>query len=414
MTELVARLSNPSAVLSMNWIISRRMDLAWFIGGALAGYSLFFVHAGLGWDMVGIWFLWVVLLDSPHFFGTISRTYFDKQEFRQRKRLLTWSLLWFAAGPATIVASWALFELGVTAYELPWQVFLIFFGLWAYWHVVRQHYGFLRLYQKKNADAHPIDARLDSALLYAGLILPFVAFIVRHPDVRQQFGLAPDVPAYPVLPASGRFAAPFDPAYLGALAWEHWVVAVCTALVGTLAIAFVLRQLVRVQMGEKVNGPKTLFLLAVVPLHVYVCFSDAVLSASLLAFSAFVTIFHDIQYHALVWFHHRNRYHKPGVDQKQFGLAPKLSKNLATYFGCAIFFALVFRLLGCSFDIHPGCTPFVISSDLSLFGTIRGDAVLKAFLLGFPLHHYFVDQYIWKTSRSKELQKDLKLDERGA
>lgn len=411
MTELVARLSNPSEALSMNWIINRRMDLLWFIGGALAGYFLFFIHAGLGWDMVGIWFLWVVLLDSPHFFGTISRTYFDKQEFKQRKRLLTWSLLWFAAGPAAIFIAWGFYEAGVTNYELPWKIFLIFFGLWAYWHVVRQHYGFMRLYQKKNGDGDPIDARLDSMLLYSGLLLPFVAFIVRHPEVRVQFGLPAELPAYPVLPDAGRVAAPFDPAYLGGLAWEHWVVALCTAAIGTLAIAFLVRQFMRLQAGEKVNGPKMLFLLAVVPLHVYVCFSDAVLSASLLAFAAFVTIFHDIQYHAIIWFHHRNRYHKPGVDKEQFGLAPKLSKNLATYFGCAIFFALIFRLLGCSFDIHPGCTPFVISSDMNLFGAINGDAVLKAFLLGFPLHHYFVDQYIWKTSKSKELQKDLKLNE---
>ncbi len=413
MTELVARLSNPSSILSTNWIINRRMDLSWFIGGALAGYTLFFMHAGLGWDMVGIWFLWVVLLDSPHFFGTISRTYFDRQEFRQRRRLLTWSLLWFAAGPAMVLVSWALFEAGVGVYDLPWKAFLIFFGLWAYWHVVRQHYGFLRLYQKKNGDAHPVDARLDSSLLYAGLILPFAAFIVRHPEVRVQFGLPEAEPAYPVLPEAGRLAAPFDPAYLSGLAWEHWVVALCTAAIGTLAIAFLIRQLVRVASGEKINGPKILFLLAVVPLHIYVCLSDAVLGASLLAFSAFVTIFHDIQYHALIWFHHRNRYHKPGVDQKQFGLAPKLSKNIAVYFGCAIFFALIFRLLGCSFDIHPGCTPFVISSDIHLFGSVNADAFLKAFLLGFPLHHYFVDQFIWKTSKSKELQKDLKLD-RGA
>ena len=65
---------------------------------ALSGYALFFMHAGLGWDMVRIWFLWVVLLDSPHLFGTFSRTYLDRREFQQRKKLLTWSLLWFLAG----------------------------------------------------------------------------------------------------------------------------------------------------------------------------------------------------------------------------------------------------------------------------------------------------------------------------
>lgn len=397
--------------VSFNWIINRRMDLLWFVGGALAGYGLFFIHAGLGWDMVGIWFLWVVLLDSPHFFGTISRTYFDKEEFRQRRRLLLGSLLWFGAGPLMILASWGLFTVGVSAYELPWQAFLIFFGLWAYWHVVRQHYGFMRLYQKKSGDSDPFDARLDSSLLYAGLLLPFLVFIGRHPSVRTQFGLAESVPAYPGLPASGRWMAPFDPAYLSSLAWEHWLVALSAALIGTLAIAFMVRQVQRVRQGKAVNGAKVLFLLAVVPLHVYVCFSSAVLSASLLAFAAFVTIFHDIQYHAIIWFHHRNRYHRPGVDKQRFGLAPKISRNLATYFGCAIFFALIFRLLGCTLDVHPGCTPFVISSEINLFGTLHTDALLKAFLLGFPLHHYFVDQYIWKTSTSKQLRKDLKMED---
>lgn len=414
MQSLFALRTGLADAFSTNWIISRQMDLAWFIGGAFAGYALFFMHAGMGWDMVGIWFLWVVFLDSPHFFGTISRTYLDKQEFRQRKKLLTWSLLWFTVGPAMILLSYALHEFGWSAYQLPWKAFLIFFGLWAYWHVTRQHYGFMRLYQKKNGDSNPVDARLDSALLYSGLLIPFLVFIVRHPEARVQFGLPEFVPAYPSLPGGSRLLAPFTSEYLFSLAWEHWFVAVCASVVGTIVLVFIFRQFLRAYSGEKVNGPKILFLLAVVPLHIYVCFSDAVLTASLLAFAAFVTIFHDIQYHAIIWFHHRNRYHKEGVDKKKFGLAPKVSNNLATYFGCAIFFALIFRLLGCTFDVHPGCVPFVITSEIQMFGTVHTDALLKGFLLGFPLHHYFVDQFIWKTSKSKELRKDLKVDDEKA
>ena len=229
---------------------------------------------------------------------------------------------------------------------------------------------------------------------------------------RAQFGLAESVAAYPALPGGIPLLAPFTPEYLGVLAWEHWVISICAATIGTLVVAFMLRQAALVRAGERVNGPKMLFLAAVVPLHVYVCFSEAVLSASLLAFAAFVTIFHDIQYHAIIWFHHRNRYHREGVDKKKFGLAPKVSKNLGTYFGCSIFFALIFRLLGCTLDVHPGCVPFVITSEVELFGGVHTDALLKAFLLGFPLHHYFVDQYIWKTSKDKQLQKDLNVTER--
>lgn len=399
-----------SNTLSTNWIINRKMDLTWFIGGALGGYALFFMHAGLGWDMVGIWFLWVVFLDSPHFFGTISRTYLDKQEFHARKKLLTWSLLWFLAGPAMLLLGYGLYKVGAGSYDVPWKVFLIFFGLWAYWHVVRQHYGFLRLYQKKNGDNNPVDWRLDSTLLYTGLLLPFLVYIVRHPETRTQLGLSAKLPAYPALPGGGRWDIPFDPSYLMALSWEHWIIAISAAAIGTLAAAYLIRQFVKVSQGGKVNLPKTLFLMAVVPLHVYVCFSSAVLTTGVLAFGAFVTIFHDLQYHALIWFHHRNRYHKPGVDKKQFGLAPKISQNFAMYAGCAIGFAAVFRLLGCTLNVTPGCTPFLITSDIQLFGAIHTDSLLKAFLLGFPLHHYFVDQYIWKTSKNKDLQKDLKLD----
>jgi len=398
-----------SATLSVNWIINRPMDLTWFIGAALSGYALFFMHAGLGWDMVRIWFLWVVFLDSPHLFGTLSRTYLDKREFQQRKKLLTWSLLWFLAGPAMILLSYGLFELGVNRYQMPWNLLLIFSGLWAYWHVVRQHYGFMRLYQKKNADSHPIDARLDSALLYAGLLLPFLVYINRHPETRAKVGLAAALPTYPPLPAGGRLMAPFDLSYLTALSWEHWLVVISATIIGTLAIAFLARQAVRIRHGDGINGPKILFMLAVVPLHVYVCFSTTVLTAPLLAFGAFVTIFHDFQYHAIVYFYHRNRYHRPEVDQKQFGWAPKICGNLFVYAVCAIGFAAVIRLLGCAFELNPGCTPVLVTSEINLFGAFNTDALLTGFLLGFPLHHYFVDQFIWKTGRNEELQNDLKL-----
>ena len=174
-----------------------------------------------------------------------------------------------------------------------------------------------------------------------------------------------------------------------------------------------MRQAVRIRRGENINGQKILFMLAVVPLHVYVCFSAAVLTAPLLAFGAFVTIFHDFQYHALIWFHQRNRYHRPEVDQTQFGWAPKVSKNLLVYAVCAVGLAGIVRLLGCTFALHPGCTPIFLTTEIKLFGAFNADALLTGVLVGFPLHHYFVDQFIWKTGRSEELQHDLKLTAYG-
>ena len=63
--------------VNLNWIVGKRVDLACFIGGALAGYMVFIMHAGLGWDMLLIYLLFVTFLDTPHFFGTYLRTYLD-------------------------------------------------------------------------------------------------------------------------------------------------------------------------------------------------------------------------------------------------------------------------------------------------------------------------------------------------
>ena len=38
-------------------------------------------------------------------------------------------------------------------------------GVWAYYHVMRQHYGFMVLYKVKNRDLLPIDNTLDRAFL---------------------------------------------------------------------------------------------------------------------------------------------------------------------------------------------------------------------------------------------------------
>ena len=114
---------------SINWIVSRQADLLWFIGGALAGYGMFFLHAGLRLDMVTVWFIWVIFLDSPHFFGTYLRTYFDREEWQNRRPLLIGSLAWFLVGPAMIGLSYLLYQLQFANYTLPFFLFVRFFNL---------------------------------------------------------------------------------------------------------------------------------------------------------------------------------------------------------------------------------------------------------------------------------------------
>ena len=379
------------------WVISRRDDLLWFVGGSLAGYLLFYLHAGLKLDMIAVWFAWVTLLDTPHFFGTYSRTYLDRIEWKRRKRLLLGSLGWFLLGPVMIGASALLFRAGVGLYQMPLTIMVVLVSAWAYLHVVRQHYGILRLYSRKNGETDAADQRLDWMLMHLCLFAPLAAFAVRHPEVRAMLQIPPGFATWPGWS-------------LATMTWEQVGVVASMAVVAAVAGAFAFRQVRLVRAGGGLNVPKLLFLAAVVPFYVFLCFSPASCTAPLLGFAAFVTLSHDFQYHALVWFHHRNRFHRsPAADLSAHGLAPRLSRSFATFFGCALAMSLVLRFLGCSLDLTPGCQPLVLTSHWPLFGEITSRELLIGIIAGLQMHHYFLDQFIWRPSRDTGLAHDLNL-----
>jgi hypothetical protein len=113
--------------------------------------------------------VWVVVLDTPHFFATYFRTYLDKHEWLARRRFLVGSLAIFLVGPAMLFATWMLHSFGTANFKLPWRMWGVGVSLWAYFHITRQHYGFLRLYNRKNGELKTEEARLDAVVLYGTL-----------------------------------------------------------------------------------------------------------------------------------------------------------------------------------------------------------------------------------------------------
>ena len=77
-------------------------------------------------------------------------------------------------------------------------VFFFMAALWAYYHLVKQHYGFMVLYKKKNNDLAPIDNALDRLLLLFAFNYPFVAFIAQDAEAMARV---------PVALQSGRYSA---------------------------------------------------------------------------------------------------------------------------------------------------------------------------------------------------------------
>lgn len=366
--------------VSARWITNRNFDLLWYIGACLTSYALIYLNLGLGISALFLWWLWIVTVDGPHIFATFSRTYLDTEERHRRAGLLLGSLLWFLLGPVMLLA--AVFSKNL----LPFLVFLTFAQLWAYWHVVRQHYGFLVLYQKKNGEPAGKKNPVDYWIFYILMLAPFLSFLLRHPDARQYFGL-------------GANLTQTDQAAL-------WIIH--GAILGAVLL-YIGKETARVAKGHSFNVPKNLFLMACIPLHLFLFLHPYVSThLALPLFAVYVTFYHNVQYHGIVWFYNRNRYGR-GEDTAKFGLASLVSRNFLMYYAAGLLFTLIYRSANWSF-IGGVDVAFSIDPD-SLHTMTFAQLLTLGFWWGFAFHHYYLDQKIWKVSKDQQLNKDLQIGE---
>lgn len=377
--------TRPRAI-SLRWIISAREDLIWFIGSVASSYLLLILYVTGILPLIPMVAGWAILIDAPHVFGTFSRTYFDKSEWKTRKRLMLGSLLFFVVGPTMV-----LLGAGFT--------FFFVAALWAYYHLVKQHYGFMVLYKKKNNDLAPIDNALDRLLLMFAFNYPFVAFIANDPNAMAR------VP--PMLRGGVNAVA-------------------LLLLIGTIVICigWLIRQLQRVVSREPLNVPKYLLLAAAIPLHWVALFTP--MPAKPIALVAILTIYHNLQYQRLIWFHNQkyvaasqnpsstNRL-EPGLVQaggtsaaskrsgEIFGPAAIISRRLIYYLAFGILFGIIYQgprqFLG-YLNLHTGDSPAALTKPIQLG---------IAFLWGYAFIHYYLDSKIWRVRRDPSVGQALKM-----
>src|SRR4029078_890574 len=274
-----------ASAISLRWIISARDDAIWFIGSVLSSYVLLFLYVWGIVPLVPMVAAWAILIDAPHVFGTFSRTYFDRAERKNRARLLWGSLLFFAIGPLMVLAGAGF-------------VFFFVAALWAYYHLVKQHYGFMVLYKKKNNDLASVDNFLDRALLLFAFNYPFVEFIARDPEAMAR------------VPALLR----------GGVNGFAKLLLIGTVLLGVIWLG---RQIQRAITAEPLDIPKYLLLAAAIPMH-WIFLLTPMLNKPI-AIVAILTIYHNFQYHRLIWFH--NKKYKP-ESREQYGDADFISRPL--------------------------------------------------------------------------------------
>lgn len=353
------------------WIIDATQDRFFVFGGVLASIALTIGILVTG-KLTAWWWIWILVLDGPHIFATIARTYLDPEEWRTRRRLLLGSLLWLLVGPACLLIA------AIAGSALPITLFFTAASLWAWWHVLRQHLGFVALYRRAGGENDPGDDTWDRAALYTGTIAPFIAFALEHPEARSMLGLT------------------------GTPTWENSVAAVLWGGTALVLVGWGLRMAAARRAGRNISGVKIAYLALVLGWTAVVLSPPIANRLPIGGITVAVTAWHNVQYHALVWYYKQNRYR---TNAAQHGLAARIGQHFAVYALAGIAFTLAYRLPNCAFGSAPGC----VASDAPLFAGLALPVIGQAIFWGIALHHYFVDQYIWRPSRDGKLRDDLKI-----
>ena len=291
--------ATPGRLSGTHWIISRRDDLIWFVGTALVGYlALALMSAGVSLSLLTV--VWLLGVDGPHVTGTVTRTYFDRQE-RRRLGWLLWALV-----PLLFIGPMAVY-LGQAA------VFFLFAVCWQHYHITKQHVGFVMLWKVKNGERDAAEMRLDRWFLLASGVAPLVLFVVKTQLQQSTFS---NVLTTGAIATYAVFAAIF-----AAFQVKKW------------------------RAGRPMNLPKLLLLAGLVPLQ-WLAFGyaarfgpDGIVRAGIA-----LGLFHSLQYHRLMWFHNKNRYQTPD-SQAKHGLAAMLAQKFQYYFATALGLYLAAEIL---------------------------------------------------------------------
>lgn len=105
------------------------------------------------------WLFLIVFVDVAHVYSTLFKTYFVKEEVRQRK------LLYYGI-PAL---SWIL---GLILYQFGSLTFWSVLALIAVFHFIRQQYGFMRIYAR--FEPNNWGKRIDGIAVYSATIFPML------------------------------------------------------------------------------------------------------------------------------------------------------------------------------------------------------------------------------------------------
>ncbi|HEX8563673.1 MAG TPA: hypothetical protein VF676_11910 [Flavobacterium sp.] len=113
------------------------------------------------------WLFLIVFIDVAHVYATLFKTYLVSSEFRRRRKLL-------------IALPILCFVVGCVLFSFGSAVFWSALAYVAVFHFIRQQYGFMRLYARKEPKTR-INRWFDNAAIYSGTVYPMLFWFLSAP-----------------------------------------------------------------------------------------------------------------------------------------------------------------------------------------------------------------------------------------
>lgn len=302
------------------------------------------------------WVLLILLVDVAHVYSTLYRTYFDPVAMRKHRSLMLGIPL-------------AAFIAGVVLYSSSSVLFWRLLAYIAVFHFIRQQYGFMRLYSRKEKHL-PAYKLIDTIAIYTATIYPILYWHISSP---RNFNWFVQNDFY-------FFELP-------------WLLPVATALYIIIAAIYLVKEIYISYANKQINLPKN----AVVVGTFLSWYFGIVYFNGDMAFTLLNVVSHGIPYMALIWLYGEKQYGKTAINQSSKLLQFIFRRKMILAF-IGIIFLLAFIEEGL-WDMAVWNEHRTIFAGFHLADFTLSKDVLNIVvpLLAVPqLTHYIIDGFIWR------------------
>lgn len=353
------------------WIRSPQFDLSLVSGGAI--FTLIVAMVSFQVESLLPWFFWawIVFFEGSHFWATFSRTYFDNKFRAENKGFLVGSLVFF------LFPAIALFldTQSSVSYSTLYGLFIF---TWSLYHNARQHYGFMSIYSHKAGISQESKSLLTTSL-YMLIGFAQIHFLLNF-KVPGTFGLSGL--------SSGNTTL-------------TWMLTELPIVLSFLALGHFVYSLMQVKKEKKdltaiINYVMTcavfysMMFYFIAPQDLFIQGQDGAQKLMLIAIMN--SLFHNIQYHAIVWHYGQSRF----KGEKEHGMANLLNSKTINYVLFSVSMGSVFGFIVWNLGDWP-----------NLNGIYTGGFHSWAYIVFFGIigHHFYLDQKIWRPSKQKDLRE---------